>query len=88
MVIIVTDNTQVTAALNTEKSRNKTTMAWLRLIFWGLVTYNFDVQSVYIKTNDNVVSDSLNRLNAYKNIAGIRDAEVARLICCHEIFSV
>ncbi len=85
-VVFVTDNTQVRAALNTGRSRNKTTMAWLRLIFWMSITNNFDVQSVYINTRDNVVCDSLSRLDAYKNIARIRDADVAKAMCCHDIF--
>ena len=33
-VVFVTNNTQVRAALNSGRSKNKTTMAWLRLIFW------------------------------------------------------
>ena len=47
-VVFVADNTQVSAALNSGRSRNKTTIAWLRLIFWLSNTHNFDVQSVYI----------------------------------------
>ena len=86
-VVFVTDNTQVRAALNSGRSRNKTTMAWLRLIFWASVTNNFDVQSVYINTKDNVLCDSLSRLDMYKSIARIRDADAAAVLCCHNIFS-
>ena len=85
-VIFVTDNTQVQAALNTGRSRNKTTMAWLRLIFWESVKYNFDVRSVYISTHVNIICDSLSRLTAFKNVARIRDADVAKSMCCHHIF--
>ena len=86
-VVFVTDNTQVRAALNTGRSRNKTTMAWLRLIFWASVTYNFDIQAVYINTRDNVICDSLSRLDCFKSIARIRDADAAALMCCHSLFS-
>ena len=85
-VVFVTDNTQVQAALNTGRSKNKTTMAWLRLIFWESVKYNFSVSSVYISTHDNIICDSLSRLSAFKNIARIRDADVARSMCCHHVF--
>ena len=86
-VVFVTDNTQVIAALNTGRSRNKTTMAWVRLIFWASITYNFDVKSVYINTKVNIICDSLSRLNKFKNVARIRDADQGPLLYCHNIFS-
>ena len=86
-VIFVTDNTQVQAALNTGRSKNKTTMAWLRLIFWESVKYNFEVSSVYINTKDNTICDSLSRLSSFKNIARIRDADEAKRMCCHHVFN-
>ena len=81
-LVFVADNTKVWAALNTGRSRNKTTMGRLRLIFWMSITNNFDVQSVYINMHDNVICDILSKPDASKNIARIRDADV----CCHEIF--
>ena len=48
------DNAQVMAALNTCRRKNKTSMAWLWLIFWVSVTFNCDVHSAYVNTNDNV----------------------------------
>ena len=86
-VVFVTDNTQVQAALNTGRSKNKTTMGWLRLIFWESIRHNFDVSSVYINTKDNTICDSLSRLSSFKNIARIRDADVAGKMCCHHIFN-
>ena len=64
-VVFVTKNTHVMAALNSGRRRNKTTMVWLRLIFWASITYNFEVKSVYINTtvNVNVICDSLSRLD-------------------------
>lgn len=87
-VVFITDNTQVLAAINSGRSKNKTSMAWLRLIFWASVKHNFDIQSVYINTRDNIVCDSLSRLGAFKNIARIRDADTAGLMCCHHMFFV
>lgn len=86
LVVFVTDNTQVCAALNTGRSKNKTTMRWLRQIFWESVTHNFLIKSVYINTHDNIICDSLSRLDCYKNIARVRDADVAMNMCCHHIF--
>ena len=52
-------------------------MSWLRLIFWASIKFNFDIQSVYLNTNDNMICDSLNRLDKFKNIARIWDADQA-----------
>ena len=86
-VVFVTDNTQVMAALNSGRSRNKTTMSWLRLIFWASINYNFDVQSVYLNTKFNTICDSLSRLDRFQSIARIRDADQSASMCCYEIFN-
>ena len=85
-IVFITDNTQVLAALRTGRSKNKTTMRWLRLIFWESVTHNFNIRAVYINTNDNVICDSLSRLSSYRNIVRLRDADVAGRMCCHHLF--
>lgn len=86
-VVMITDNTQVRAAINTGRSKNVTTMRWLRRIFWKSITSNFDLQSVYINTKCNIICDSLSRLDSYKSCCRIRDADVAQCLCCHEIFN-
>ena len=86
-VVFVTDNTQVMAGLNSGRSRNKTSMAWLRVIFWASITYNFEVKSVYVNTKNNIICDSLSRLDRFKNVARIRDADQAGRMCCHEVFN-
>ena len=70
-VVFVTDKMQVIAALNSGRSKNKITMAWLLLIFWSSISFNFEIQSVYINTKTNVICDSLSRLDKVKNIARI-----------------
>jgi hypothetical protein len=85
-VVFVTDNTQVKATINSGRSKNKTTMAWQRLIFWASVQHNFKVQSVYINTKVNIICHSLSRLDEIKSIARIRDADRASVLCCHHIF--
>ena len=84
--MFVTVNTQVRAALYSGRSKNKSTMSWLRLIFWMSIHNNFDIQLVYINTRDNVICDSLSQLDKSVSIARIRDADVAKAKCCHEIF--
>lgn len=86
-VVVVTDNTQVRAAINTGRSTNKTTMKWLRQIFWLSISHNFDLQSVYINTKNNVICDSLSRLDQFKNIARIRDVDKGHKMCCNGLFN-
>ena len=86
-VVFVTDNTQVMAGLNSGRSKNKLSMAWLRVIFWASITHNFEVKSVYVNTKANVICDSLSRLDKFKNIARIRDADQASRMCCHKLFN-
>ena len=61
-------------------------MGWLRNIFWESIKYNFDVQSVYINTRDNIICDSLSRLDKFVSVARIRDADSSQYLCCHGKF--
>lgn len=87
VVVMVTDNTQVRTALNTGRSINKTTMKWLRQIFWESVTNNFRIESVYIPTECNVICDSLSRMKEFKYVAILRDCDSAQGLCCHHLFN-
>ena len=59
---VITDNMQVLAMLCTDRSANKTCMAWLREIFWMCFIWNIDISPSYIKSADNVLADGLSRL--------------------------
>ena len=87
-MVFVTDNTQVMAALNLGRSKNKISMGWLRLIFWASIKFNFDIKSVYLNTQHNVICDSLSRLDKFLNIARIWDLDQAGRLCCHALFSI
>ena len=87
-MVFVTDNTQVMAARNSGRSKNQITMGWLRLIFWASIKFNFDIKSVYLNTRENVICDSLSRLDKFKNIARIRDVDQAGRLCCNALFSI
>ena len=85
-VVMITDNTTVVHTLNSGSSKNSLIMNWLYNMFWLAVKFNFDISSVYIKSADNTVCDSVSRLNeidAHSCIAGVMGAEH---ICCSHIF--
>ena len=62
-ILVVTDNTQVQAALNTGRSINPYTMAWLREIFWVSAFFNISIKAARISSVDNILADSLSRLD-------------------------
>lgn len=62
-VQVTTDNTQVLGVLRTGKSSNTTAMAWARELFWSCCFYNINIRCNWIPGVDNVVADSLSRLN-------------------------
>ena len=84
---MVSDNTQVVQAIRTGRSKNKTSMNWLRKIFWHAVRKNINLKSVYIRSEDNVVCDALSRLSHHTSVGRIREADKGGLMCCSEIFS-
>ena len=85
-ICMVTDNTQVMAALRTGRSKNTTSMAWLRKIFWESVTRNFQIRSVYIKSADNVICDSLSRLDKKSSATRLIEADPGGYLCCSHLF--
>ena len=85
-VCMVSDNTQVVAALRSGKSKNVTSMAWLRKIFWHAVRKNLDIKSVYIRSEDNTISDALSRLCDRSSVERIRQADKLGVMCCSKIF--
>ena len=85
-VCAVTDNTQVMWALRTGRSGNKTSMDWLRRIFWAAVRNNFTLDAVYIPTDKNVLCDSLSRLDDAKSLDRICEIMDAQSMCCYSVF--
>ena len=63
VVHVHTDNTQVQAVLNTGRSHNATAMAWARELFWVCTFYNIYLKGFWIAGVDNILADSLSRLN-------------------------
>lgn len=87
-VCCVTDNTQVMWAIRKGRSKNKFSMKWLREIFWLSVQYNFTLCSVYIPTDDNVLCDSLSRLDLDESVSRIVQSMSSDSMCCYDLFSV
>ena len=86
-VCCVTDNTQVMWAIRKGRSKNKFSMSWLREIFWMSVEYNISVTAVYISTDDNVLCDSLSRLDKPESVDRIRSSMSKDSLCCYHIFT-
>lgn len=62
-VILYTDNMQVMYAVNTNKSKNKVLMQWLREIFWASVIHNFHLVAKRISSKNNILPDCLSRIS-------------------------
>lgn len=67
-VTFVIDNLQVFYMIRTGRSVNKTCMHWLRQIFWLCAFNDMEITSEYIPSADNVVADTLSRLD-YRSVA-------------------
>ena len=62
-------------------------MQRLRKIFWLSVLHNFSIDSVYIASADNVLCDSLSRLNEEDAMSKVREVTSQESLCCFNIFS-
>ena len=60
---LFTDNTQVMYMLINGSSRNPVCMSWIREIYWICVFNNIELQPKYINTHNNLVADTLSRLD-------------------------
>lgn len=56
---VVVDNMQVLFMLRTGRSVNSRCMTWLRDLFWTCVILDIDVNPIYIRSEDNIVADTL-----------------------------
>lgn len=62
-VNVVTENLQVYHMLLPGRSKNLTCMAWLRKLFWIVVIHGMELQQIHIRSEDNVIADTLSRLS-------------------------
>ena len=65
---LITDNMQVLAMINTGRSTNRISMAWIREMLWLCFILNIDIFATYIHFADNILADD--------NITSSYDQEV------------
>ena len=84
VVTMYIDNTQVIYSLRSGRSVNPTSMNWIRKLFWTCASSNIVIDPQYVRSEDNIVADTLSRL-PYRRY---RNAAVALLspyqLCCNK----
>ena len=83
IVYVTTDNTQVLSVLRTGRSQNATAMAWSRELFWSLSFYNIHLKARWIPGVDNIIADSLSRLNNPDCVEICRNTVPGFDSCCY-----
>ena len=83
-IMFITDSAMVEAALKTGRSHSKGIMGYMRKLIWAAVEYNFEFKAIYIKSKDNVVCDSLSRLEESGSRDRIRGVDNAGTIAVVE----
>ena len=79
---LFTDNTQVMHMLIKGSSTNTTCMAWIKEVYWLCVFNNIELKPKYVNTNNNLVADTLSRLNYFKVITDPMEALNGTDLCC------
>ena len=65
---------------------NKTIMKWAKEWFWVSVLYNFDIQSVNIRSRENVICDALSRWNDISSTSRIGAVDPDGMLWCSYLF--
>ena len=81
-VVLLTDNTQVMHMLINDSSTNAICMSWIREIYWVCVFNNIELKPKYINTHDNVVADTLSRLQYFRCGIDVMDLIGDSNLCC------
>ena len=62
-IVVYSDNATTVFMINKGASKNSIAMKWLRRLFWLSAINNFHITARHIKGKDNVISDTLSRLD-------------------------
>lgn len=81
-VALVIDNLQVFYMIRTGRSVNKTCMLWLREIFWLCALNDIEITSEYIPSSENVIADTLSRLDYQSVSSRINELLDGCDMCC------
>lgn len=79
---VVVDNMQVFHMIRTGRSINSRCMEWLRSLFWMCVNLDVDLNPVYIRSEDNLLADTLSRVLYSKTSSKLTDLIENYSICC------
>ena len=79
---LFTDNTQVMYMLRKGSSTNPICMSWIKEIYWVCVFNNIELKPKYINTHNNVVADTLSRLNYISDIREVEKNLLGTDLCC------
>ena len=77
----------VRAALSSSRCANKTIMNWIRELFWVLCQFNFDISSVYLRSQDNIICDALSRWQDPCSKLRINSTDRIGWLCCSFLFA-
>ena len=86
-IVMVTDSSTVLAALCTGRSRCKQIMYYVRKLFWLSIEKNFVFSAVYVRSAENIICDSLSRLDSPDSAQRLLEADSGGVMCCREVFS-
>ena len=81
-MMLVTDSVVVQAALRRRLSRSEGIMHYIRRHFWLAVEFNFEFKSIYIKSKDNIICDTLSHLDDVNSNGCILKVYAGGLLCC------
>lgn len=79
------DNKQVIAMLLNGASVNPKCMDWVRRLFWVLMKDNIKLNPTYIKSEENVVADTLSRIPFIKNYLEFEALITPQKLCCNDV---
>lgn len=79
---VVVDNMQVFYMLRTGRSVNSRCMTWLHDLFWICVNLDIDVNPAYIRSEDNIVADTLLRVRYNSTTVKLESLLSDYELCC------
>lgn len=84
-ITVVTDNLQVFHMVRTGRSVNSRCMQWLRVLFWHCVQYDLDLEPKYIRSEDNIIADTLSRVGYKSTTVKLASLLEPFEICCKDV---
>lgn len=86
LVNVVVDNLQVSYMMKTGRSVNHQCMVWLRELFWECVKLDLELKPVYIRSEDNILADTLSHILYKSTSMKLPDLLSSYDMCCKDGF--